>query len=165
MATTTDRDAAIQQMLDQHVLMRYCRGVDRRDVELLSSCYHPDAFDDHVGQTYTGETVAQGLVDWMDAIMTVTTHNITTFNIEVRGDEAGSESYTTSVHLTTMFGEEQTLMSIARYVDRFERRNGEWKIANRLVVAEFSGQVAMQRNPFDSMARKDRRDPSYTVLG
>lgn len=163
-----ERDPEVQQLLDKaairEVLWRYCRGVDRRDVELLSSCYHPDAYDDHMGNVYTGETVGQGLVDWMDDVMVKTTHNITTNNIEVDGDVAGSESYTTSMHIMKGDDGPRTLLSVARYVDRFERRAGHWRIASRLVVAEFSGFPAMDMMPFDSLARLDTTDPSYGVL-
>ena len=31
----------------EQLLYRYCAGVDRRDWELLASCYHPGAVDDH----------------------------------------------------------------------------------------------------------------------
>jgi len=31
------------------VIVRYCRGVDRGDLELALTCYHPDAVDDHGG--------------------------------------------------------------------------------------------------------------------
>ena len=164
------RDPAVQEMLDKaairEVLWRYCRGVDRRDADIVTSCYHPDANDDHVGNVYTGETVGQGLVDWMNEIMVKTSHNITTNTIEVNGDVAGSESYTTSMHIQKGAGDDDnhTMLSVARYVDRFERRNGEWKIISRLVVPEFTGLASMQMFPMQLLARQDRTDPSYEVL-
>lgn len=163
-----DRDDELQLMLDKaairEVLWRYCRGVDRLDAEIVSSCYHPDAYDDHMGNVYSGETVGQGLIDWMTETMSATTHNITTSNIEVHGDTAGSEAYTTSFHLQLVDGVEHNLFSVARYVDRFERRDGDWKIISRIVVGEFSGHMEMQRFSFASLARRDRTDPSYEVL-
>jgi len=163
-----DRDPAVQEMLDKaairEVLWRYCRGVDRLDPEIVTSCYHPDAFDDHMGNTYSGETVGQGLCDWMDEIMVKTAHNITTSNVEVDGDTAGSESYTTSMHVMKNDADGMLMLSVSRYVDRFEKRNGQWKIIHRLVVPEFSGAPTMQMFPFDSSARRDRTDPSYGVL-
>ena len=162
------RDPAVQELLDKaairEVLWRYCRGVDRRDADILTSCYWADACDDHVGNEYSGETVGQGLVDWMNEIMVRTSHNITTNNIEVHGDTAGSESYTTSMHVMKDGGEGHAFFSVARYVDRFERRGGEWKIASRLVVTEFSGAVTMEMSAYESPARQDRTDPSYAVL-
>jgi len=43
--------ADVQQLLDERaireVLLRYCRGVDRLELDLVRDCYHPDAIDDH----------------------------------------------------------------------------------------------------------------------
>jgi hypothetical protein len=30
-------------------LVSYCRGVDRREWDLVREAYHPDAYDDHGG--------------------------------------------------------------------------------------------------------------------
>ncbi|MBT5754390.1 MAG: SnoaL-like domain-containing protein [Acidimicrobiaceae bacterium] len=46
-----DTEARLRALIDKDeirdVLMRYGRGVDRLDEELLRSCYHPDSHDDH----------------------------------------------------------------------------------------------------------------------
>ncbi|MSW28497.1 MAG: nuclear transport factor 2 family protein, partial [Actinobacteria bacterium] len=44
------------------VLARYARGVDRREWNLVSDAYHPDAFDDHGG--YKGGV--PGLLEWLE---------------------------------------------------------------------------------------------------
>jgi hypothetical protein len=162
------RDRELQERLDKEAireaLMRYCRGVDRLDADIITSVYHPDAYDDHAGRIFSGETVGQGLVDWMTEIMDATAHNITTSNIEIYGEQAGSESYTTSMHLQTVDGVQHTLLAMARYVDRFEKRDGAWKILSRVVVPEFTGWLDMQRFDFPTPARRDTTDPSYAVF-
>ena len=44
-------EAKLQQLLDEaeirRVHIRYCRGIDRMDWDLVRSCYHPDAIDQH----------------------------------------------------------------------------------------------------------------------
>ncbi len=42
---TLDDLVAQQEIRD--VLARYTRGIDRMDTELVLSCYHPNAYDDH----------------------------------------------------------------------------------------------------------------------
>ena len=81
--------AALRALLDKQaiheVLMRYCRGIDRCDEELLRSAYHHDATDNH-GQ-FNGK--AADFVPW--AIKSLrrderTTHFLCNELIEVEGD-------------------------------------------------------------------------------
>ena len=44
----------------REAMMRYARGMDRRDRELLRSAYHDGAVDDHVG--FIGEV--DDFIDW-----------------------------------------------------------------------------------------------------
>ena len=52
-------EARLRELLDKQeiheVLLRYCRGVDRCDRDMIAACYHPDAIDDH------GDWVASAL--------------------------------------------------------------------------------------------------------
>ena len=47
----SDLDPRLAGLLDkqeiEEVVLRYCRGIDRRDFDLVRSCYHPDARDRH----------------------------------------------------------------------------------------------------------------------
>jgi hypothetical protein len=73
------------------VLMRYCRGIDRCDEELLRSVYHPDATDNH-GQ-FNG--TAADFIPWaLQALRRDerTTHFLCNELIEVQGDTAHCES-------------------------------------------------------------------------
>ena len=49
MSTTEDIEAAVAKLEIQEALARYARGIDRQDVELAKSAYHPDATDEHGG--------------------------------------------------------------------------------------------------------------------
>jgi ketosteroid isomerase-like protein len=118
--------------------MRYCRGIDRCDAELLHSVYHPDATDDH--GLFKGK--AADFVPW--ALKSLgrdegTSHYIANELIEVEGDVANCESYFFAVHRRqNKDGTKADLIFAGRYVDRFERREGLWKIAHRQVVFDRS---------------------------
>src|SRR5579863_8399880 len=48
-----DRMGSMEELLDRQairdVVYRYCRGIDRLDMKLVRSCYHPDGIDHHTG--------------------------------------------------------------------------------------------------------------------
>lgn len=151
-------------------LVRYCRAVDRLDVEMLASVYHPDAVDDHGG--YVGP--AEGFLKWSPSIQgyfqIATTHAITNHSCEIDGDTAHCETY----WLYTGVDRERTPGSghyidrrTGRYIDRFERRNGEWKIAARVTILDCDNEVNYDRlskgKPIDGYmpSKRDRSDASY----
>lgn len=122
----------------RNVLYRYCRGVDRRDFDMVRACYHADATDDH------GNFV--GNVDEFIAFITKglqryeqTMHVISNVLIETDGDIARSEAYVLAFHRvpasTTKPARDYTVG--LRYVDRFERRDGRWAIADRVCAFSF----------------------------
>jgi len=115
-----------------------CRGIDRLDWELVRSCYHDDAYDDH--SIFRGSS--DGFVAFFKAMLTPmegTTHSLGHILITVDGDVAGSESYVLGWH--RLPGDDATppqdFTASGRYVDRLERRNGQWKIAHRTVLFDW----------------------------
>ena len=167
--------AAIEELLAKQeiteLLYRYCRGIDRLDWDLVRSCYHDDAYDDH--------SIFRGSPDEFVAFfrefltpMTGTTHTIANILITVDGDVAGSESHILAWHGLPAEGDgpAKDLTASGRYVDRLERRNGEWKIAHRIVVFEWTriepvgGQFEVGPEVAMVWSRRDRDDPSYAAL-
>ena len=94
-------ERALRVLLDKQeiheVLMRYCRGIDRCDAELLHSVYHPDATDDH--GLFKGR--AADFIPWaLKALVRDdgTSHYIANELIEVDGNVAHCESYFFGIH-------------------------------------------------------------------
>lgn len=161
--TTVDADG-LARLLDERALTelvtRSCRGVDRCDTELILSCYHPDAREDHgpfqggTREEFAADVVRRHIGRW------VTQHTVTNMRFEIAGDVALGETY---VMQRTMGPDDAPAFAWGRYIDRFERREGEWRIARRRVLVE--GASPSQGIPLDpSASRQDREDPSYLSL-
>ncbi len=115
----------------------FSRGIDRMDRELLESCFWPGAQDDHAG-IYKG--TATGLIDLaMGHLVSITStsHFLGNVMIEIDGDNARAESYVFACH--QLLGDEQPSNFIvsARYVDKFEKRNDEWRISDRVLLNDW----------------------------
>ncbi len=165
----THRDPAVQELLDKQaireVVMRYCRGCDRLDADLVSSAYHPDARDERSGQELKGEAIGEDLVASLREGMQSTNHQIGTQLIEVDGDTAAGESYSVGSHVMK---DGRRLQSLTRYLDRFERRDGQWKIIHRLVVNDAVEVLPASATPSlgpIAGGTRDRSDPSYAFFG
>lgn len=172
-AALTDRAAIYRQ------LVRYCRGVDRRDLELVRSTYHPDAFDDH--GTYKGDV--EGFLafvrDEVHARFRTTVHKLGQSLIEVDGDVARAESYAICHHVMTepaspsgagapaAAGAPRDVADMVmgiRYVDRFERRAGAWRIARRELRWEWVRTDRLEGlDPGWTLGRVDRGDPLFEL--
>jgi hypothetical protein len=166
-------DAKVQDLLDKQeireALVRYCRGVDRCDPSLINSAFHHDAVDEHAGHgSYVGEDIGPRILEFIQSHTKGSSHNITNQIVHVEADTASSETYYLVWQLETLDEEELILESHGRYIDRFERRNGEWKIAHRLIISDMAAYLRPEEHPGRprlGLGRRDRTDPSYAALG
>lgn len=169
----------LQRLVDKDqirdAICRYARGVDRGDWDLVRSGYHPDAYDAH--GDYRGGI--DGFIEWLDkrfAGVDNSMHFLGQSLIEFKGpDLALVETYFVSRRLVPPAGAAAATASEAdamvregwgRYVDRFERRNGEWRVAHRTVVLEaLSSAVALggKRTATGSWGHRDRTDRLYEL--
>jgi SnoaL-like domain len=159
---------ALRRLLDRQAIEdcihRYARGLDRRDEELLRSAYHPDAVEDH--GAYVGGV--DGLVKYLLRVherFPGYQRHVTTTNVDIDGadgrHEAHAESYFVSI--VRRDGADRLMVTAGRYVDRLDKRDGEWKIVNRVTVLEWHG--ALEGGAVDAdisvSPRLDRDDVSY----
>ena len=166
-------DARLARLLDRQdielVIHRYCRGIDRRDLALVRSCYHDDATDRH--GSFFGS--ADEYVAWVDGLLAryrFTTHALHQITIEFGDarDLAAAESYGLSVHRGDPAKPHQNLATAFRYLDRFERRAGVWKIASRVAIGEWSLRLPAEAwwaiPEGHATSARDGNDPLYALL-
>jgi SnoaL-like domain len=119
------------------LLATYCRAVDRGDVDLLKSVYHPDAIDDH-DKAFSGN--AHELAEFIIPLLTRSyphRHAMSNHLIELDGDRAFCESrYASSHRVTVNSSTAFDIEAYGRYLDVIERRDGVWKIAYRRLFVE-----------------------------
>jgi hypothetical protein len=134
-----DKDAAFDMLLSRAVIedliARYSRGADRCDGDLLRSLFWPDArhslFDGSI----------DGFADF--AIKTLssmerTMHLIANCVLEFDdADHARSETYVVAWHDIKGGIGDSHLIGGGRYLDRFERRSGEWRFSERTYVGDW----------------------------
>lgn len=154
-------DKRLMELLDkqalQELVVRYCRAVDRADGELFLSCYHPDALDEHGPYSGSPAVMLAALKKGPMAPGGVTIqHSISNSLFELHGDIAYGETY----FQTRRPGANGELtMSTGRYVDRYERRGGEWRFALRRCIIEYA-RTGTNIEEFVPGSR-DKTDPSY----
>ena len=157
-------------------LCRYARAIDRMDKELLSSCYFEDAVDEHI-PFFVGP--APEFIEWVMkslAKLSFSRHEICNVVIDLRGDEAGVESYWNArLRAATPTGEVDIIRG-GRYLDVFRPDGDRWKIARRRSLPEFSvtypvtskdlGIPVYETRPELAAIKgaRDRSDPSYEIL-
>jgi hypothetical protein len=165
----------VQALLDKQaiyeVACRYCRGIDRLDLDLVRSCYDAGAREHHPG--YEGDVdgfiamVGRGLPR-----LTGTMHVIANHLVELDGDRARAETYVNAYH----WGEpaDDATMNFStgsRYVDHLHRRDGAWRITERWCVRNWartevgSGDLVLPDAANGWPApRRDRGDVVYAPL-
>lgn len=151
-------------------LYRYSRGVDRLDADMLRSAYWPDAIDSHL--EFTGNV--EQFIAWAFPIMGAmdqTMHLIGNVLITMNGDTADVESYFYGYHRISVDGRKMDVIGAGRYLDRFAKRDDEWRIAERLVMTDWFREYPDSADWTKGMlglsidfGRRFPDDPSYSRL-
>lgn len=164
---TESEEAALRRLLDKEAIREaalcYTRGVDRHDDELMAKAYHADATDDH--GTYVGD--AAGFINYaregQSRHWSENHHYIMNQTIDLDGDTAHVETY--YLFAAAMRRKSGSVDMVGgRYIDRFERRDGRWAIADRACLMEWNGELAPSEMSVTDMylhGSRDRDDLSY----
>jgi hypothetical protein len=156
----------------RQVLLRYCRGVDRADPELIRECYHEGALDVHGKYRGDGRAFADYAVGVLNERYQATSHTLENSMIEFDGDAcAHVETYVVAYHLSIEPVEQAHFYVFGgRYVDQFELRGDAWRIAHRQLLRDWSyrhpldpeevRRQAEEAQAFDG-GRRDRDDVGY----
>lgn len=153
-------------------LVNFCRGMDRFDREIYLSAFHDDAVV--AAGPFVGN--AADCYDWampMHEQGQISTQHII---LNVSYDIDDSTLHTGTAHTETYYQfvarnrDDSNWVAGGRYIDRFEKRDGQWKIALRTNIIEWSGTLPTMPLPFGDVpdilangaASRDRSDPSYS---
>jgi hypothetical protein len=174
-----DLDPQVQYLKDRRDIFdaakRYTRGADRHDKELVAGAFWPEATI-----SFGTPMSRDAYVDWEEGMLAgyaAHQHHITGQTVEIDGDTAHVESYlvyflvprdrSADVAGAATPGRaatsEKTRLGSGRYIERWERRDGEWKI----LVREYVEDLALLGDTVDlctagrCLGSWDRGDLSY----
>jgi ketosteroid isomerase-like protein len=163
---TVDALLAREEITD--VVKRLARATDRLDAALIVSCYHDDGFDDHNAFRGTASEFARWVVDVLPHFE-ATMHFVGPPLIRLEGDVAHVDTYCVAHHVSKPDAEGNATDMVLglRYVDRFERRDERWLIANRVCAFDWTATVPVDgstRYRFEddwTVGARDRTDVAY----
>lgn len=135
-----DHNNALTALLEREqilqCLVRLARGEDRRNAEMITQSYWPDSITDY--GVFKGDF--QAYLDWVvpgAPQIPVTQHVLGQSYVELEGDSAKVETQVTSYHRVDMGEEHRDTVIGGRYLDRLEKRDGEWRIAERTMLYDW----------------------------
>ncbi len=157
----------------EDTLFRYARAVDRRDWDALRACFQEDATDEH-GEFAGGPGQ---FIDWVSnrhANVPFSMHFLGNCLIEFLDDRSAvAETYFVAIqrreaHSTAEDKNGSTDLEVfGRYCDRFENRDGAWRIAKRKVVYDSTRNQPSSnhlRALVGVIGRRDLDDPLFAML-
>jgi hypothetical protein len=150
-------------------MVRYCRGMDRKELELMKSTFWPESTEDH--GMYVG--LSHEFCEWACSVQKETaykaSHYITNMLITLDGDRAQRETAFIYMKVPTDGG--PTDLLCGRYRDLCEPRDGQWKVLARTCVWDAAQRLAPEADygelfgipPTSNFGDLFPRDPTYAV--
>lgn len=135
-STTAELQALLERDKIRDCVVRLARGEDRRDAAMISGAYWPDSTTDYGVFAGSFDEYLAWVVPGSDAIP-CTQHVLGQSLIALDGAVARVETQVLSYHRVNMGEEERDTMVGGRYLDRMEKRGGEWRIAERTMLYDW----------------------------
>ncbi len=152
------RDELVDREAIRDVLLRYARGTDRCDEEMLRSAYWPDARDDHLEFSGTREEYIAYALPILRA-MRHTMHMTGNIMISIDGAKADVETYFQGYHSVEQDGARRDIFAAGRYLDNFERRGQEWRIVIVDWFREYPDTADWAKGPFGMKVERGQLQP------
>jgi hypothetical protein len=180
MAIPTQLESLMIRFDIEQALFRYARGVDRKEWDLVRSAYHADATDLHGAFEGGIDEFIAHLIQRHENIEQ-SIHAITNILVEIEAPGiALAESYfvcdqrlKSAQQIEKVIGaadvgptETLQITVVGRYLDRFELRDGSWRIARRKVAFDV---IETHATPLGGgldaillLSKRDRTDVLFT---
>lgn len=116
---------------------RYAQAVDRRNFDALGQLFMPEGL--LLGPQFE-MAGREAIVKNMQSLARFksTLHCVHNQLVDLHGDDAEAETYCIANHIIDTDGVLQKMDWGIRYLDQLKRHEGEWKIARRELVLEWS---------------------------
>ena len=137
--TTANPDRVADQLAIHDILSLHSRGLDRLDQAAIKASYWPEGEVDYGSYKGGAHNFAELVVGALGSQYELTRHALSNTLIEFTDNIACSESSVTAGHL--LLGAQEEMLFYGRYLDRLEKRAGQWKILHRQVVIDWSKRI------------------------
>ena len=166
-----DIEKLVARVEIEDCLKRYARGVDRKDWDVVRSCFHCDAVDHH-GEFNGGP---EAFIEWVGdrhASVPFSMHYLLNCLVEFTGEHGALvETYFWAIQRRDATATNNVEPGVdhevfGRYVDLFEKRDGAWRIARRKVTYDSTRTQSSTnhlRKLVGVLGSRDRNDPIYEV--
>ena len=157
-----EAERAIRQQIERH-----SRALDRLDRSLLASLWTEDGVlrDREEGREGTARML---LGPWLDALSlsAMRLHRMAHSRIEGVRDEAVSETYFSSLVRGSAEANGQVIdrHRRGRYLDRWMRRDGVWRLREREIVMEFAWTQSVEAPPSARDSQRGGSDPADALF-
>jgi hypothetical protein len=131
----SDSEDALQRVIDELAVARlvvtYASGIDRKDLELVLSCFEPGAYVNGANGQGTCEEFYGAMLSQL-AAYPVSFHFLGNQIRSLDGDAGWTETYCVAYHFSDDAGTVEAGVFGTRYRDQVRRgEDGEWRIHRR----------------------------------
>ena len=171
--TTAMNDAeALDRVISHQAIIelgcKYARGVDRGDPDTIMEAFHEDA--SILAGVFNGpaKAFAVEVTKTLDTVSPRVMHSVSNHWVDINGDSAVGESYVLA-YQCVVGAEPQDVLTGGRYIDKYERRDGVWKIAQRSFVMDWTtsspSKNLLESGMFEGMTQGQRgkSDPVFAL--